>query len=103
MQTPMQEWLYRASNTKANADDTRELVEHFGFICRSAFVDDTKTQMIANVGKVDFGDIIHMYFVDASGGRPLGAYRVVAPPQTYFIDREGIVRSIQIGEVGEAD
>ena len=30
-------------------------------------------------------------------------YRVVAPPQTYFIDREGIVRSIQIGEVGEAD
>jgi cytochrome c biogenesis protein CcmG/thiol:disulfide interchange protein DsbE len=30
-------------------------------------------------------------------------YRVVAPPQTYFIDREGIVRSIQIGEVREAD
>ena len=30
-------------------------------------------------------------------------YRVVAPPQTYFIDRGGIVRSIQIGEVGEAD
>jgi peroxiredoxin len=31
------------------------------------------------------------------------AYRVVAPPQTYFIDRGGVVRSIQIGEVGEAD
>ena len=30
-------------------------------------------------------------------------YRVVAPPQTYFIDREGIVRSIQIGEVREVD
>ena len=31
------------------------------------------------------------------------ASRVVAPPQSYFIDRAGIVRSIQIGEVREAD
>ena len=31
------------------------------------------------------------------------AYRVVAPPQTYFIDAEGILRGIQIGEVREAD
>lgn len=31
------------------------------------------------------------------------AYRVAARPQTYFIDRDGILRSIQIGEVVEAD
>jgi cytochrome c biogenesis protein CcmG/thiol:disulfide interchange protein DsbE len=31
------------------------------------------------------------------------AYRVVAPPQTYFIDAEGVLRGIQIGEVREAD
>lgn len=31
------------------------------------------------------------------------AYRVVARPQSYFIDREGILRSIQIGEVLEDD
>lgn len=31
------------------------------------------------------------------------AYRVVARPQTYFIDRAGILRSIQIGEVREVD
>jgi cytochrome c biogenesis protein CcmG/thiol:disulfide interchange protein DsbE len=30
-------------------------------------------------------------------------YRVVAPPQTYFIDAEGIVRGIQIGEVRPED
>jgi len=30
-------------------------------------------------------------------------YRVVARPQTYFVDRDGILRSIQIGEVTEAD
>ena len=30
-------------------------------------------------------------------------YRVVARPQSYFIDRDGILRSIQIGEVGDAD
>jgi cytochrome c biogenesis protein CcmG/thiol:disulfide interchange protein DsbE len=31
------------------------------------------------------------------------AYRVVAPPQTYFIDQDGIVRGIQIGEVRPED
>lgn len=31
------------------------------------------------------------------------AYKVVGRPQTYFIDREGIVRSVQIGELREAD
>lgn len=29
-------------------------------------------------------------------------YRVVARPQSYFIDRDGVLRSIQIGEVGDA-
>jgi cytochrome c biogenesis protein CcmG/thiol:disulfide interchange protein DsbE len=31
------------------------------------------------------------------------AYRVVGRPQSYFIDRAGILRSIQIGEVRDAD
>jgi cytochrome c biogenesis protein CcmG/thiol:disulfide interchange protein DsbE len=30
-------------------------------------------------------------------------YRVVAPPQTYFIDAEGVLRGIQIGEVRPED
>jgi cytochrome c biogenesis protein CcmG, thiol:disulfide interchange protein DsbE len=30
------------------------------------------------------------------------AYRVAARPQTYFIDADGILRAIQIGEVSEA-
>lgn len=36
-------------------------------------------------------------------GALASAYRVVAPPQTYFIDRQGVVRSIQIGELVQAD
>ena len=31
------------------------------------------------------------------------AYRVVAPPQSYFIDRQGVLRSIQIGEILATD
>ncbi len=31
------------------------------------------------------------------------AYRVAARPQSYFIDRDGVLRSIQIGEVREVD
>ena len=32
-----------------------------------------------------------------------GAYRVAVRPQSYFIDRTGILRSIQVGEVKDAD
>ena len=31
------------------------------------------------------------------------AYRVAARPQTYFIDRDGILRSIQVGELTDAE
>lgn len=31
------------------------------------------------------------------------AYRVAARPQTYFIDRAGILRSIQVGELTDPD
>jgi cytochrome c biogenesis protein CcmG, thiol:disulfide interchange protein DsbE len=31
------------------------------------------------------------------------AYRVVGRPQTYFVDRTGVLRSIQIGEMQDAD
>jgi hypothetical protein len=41
--------------------------------------------------------------VPDDGGAIAGDYRVVAPPQTYFIDGDGVVRGIQIGEVREAD
>ena len=39
---------------------------------------------------------------DASGATA-AAYRVVAPPQTYFIDKDGVLRGIQIGEVRPED
>jgi cytochrome c biogenesis protein CcmG/thiol:disulfide interchange protein DsbE len=30
-------------------------------------------------------------------------YRVAARPQTYFVDRSGVIRSIQVGELTDAD
>jgi cytochrome c biogenesis protein CcmG/thiol:disulfide interchange protein DsbE len=36
-------------------------------------------------------------------GSIAAAYRVVAPPQTYFIDKDGIIRAIQVGQVRPAD
>ncbi len=41
--------------------------------------------------------------VDDPDGSLAAAYRVVAPPQTYFIDKDGVVRGIQIGEVQPSD
>jgi cytochrome c biogenesis protein CcmG/thiol:disulfide interchange protein DsbE len=39
---------------------------------------------------------------DPDGSMAL-AYRMAAPPQSYFIDRSGVVRSRQIGILTEAD
>ncbi len=36
-------------------------------------------------------------------GSIAAAYRVVAPPQTYFIDSDGVVRGMQIGQVQPED
>jgi cytochrome c biogenesis protein CcmG, thiol:disulfide interchange protein DsbE len=36
-------------------------------------------------------------------GAAASTWRVVAPPQTYFIDRSGVIVSRQIGELTQAD
>jgi cytochrome c biogenesis protein CcmG, thiol:disulfide interchange protein DsbE len=36
-------------------------------------------------------------------GSIAAAYRVVAPPQTYFIDARGILQAIQIGQMEASD
>lgn len=41
--------------------------------------------------------------VEDEDGAIAANYRVVAPPQTYFIDAEGVLQGIQIGEVRERD
>jgi len=41
--------------------------------------------------------------VDDPHGTIRAAYRAVARPQTYFIDRDGILRQIQVGQLTEAD
>jgi len=41
--------------------------------------------------------------VDDPSAAIRGAYRVAARPQSYFIDRGGILRSIQVGELTEAE
>jgi cytochrome c biogenesis protein CcmG/thiol:disulfide interchange protein DsbE len=40
--------------------------------------------------------------VDDPEGAIRAAYRVAARPQSYFIDRDGILRAIQVGELDEA-
>ncbi len=41
--------------------------------------------------------------VEDPDGAIRSAYRVVARPQTYFIDRDGILRGVQVGELTDAD
>ena len=41
--------------------------------------------------------------IDDPDGKIRTAYRAVARPQTYFIDRNGILRGIQVGQLTTAD
>jgi cytochrome c biogenesis protein CcmG/thiol:disulfide interchange protein DsbE len=41
--------------------------------------------------------------VDDPDGTLARVYRVAAPPQTYFIDKDGVLRAIQIGQVRPED
>jgi len=41
--------------------------------------------------------------IDDPGDAFAKAYRVAAPPQTYFIDKDGVLRGIQVGQVRPED
>ena len=41
--------------------------------------------------------------LDDPGGAMRAAYRAVARPQSYFIDRDGVLRGIQVGQLSAAD
>ena len=41
--------------------------------------------------------------IDDPDGSLARVYRVAAPPQTYFLDRNGVIQSMQIGPVDEDD
>ena len=41
--------------------------------------------------------------IDDPDGSIRAAYRAIARPQTYFIDRDGVLRGIQVGQLTEAD
>lgn len=41
--------------------------------------------------------------IDDPDGSIRKAYRAVARPQTYFIDRDGVLRGIQVGQLSAAD
>jgi cytochrome c biogenesis protein CcmG, thiol:disulfide interchange protein DsbE len=90
--------------------------------CRDEFpllrakLDEHATEGLAVIGVLMFDapapalDFIRQYgatwpTVDDPTGAIRTTYRVAARPQSYFIDREGVLRSIQVGELtaGEFD
>ena len=69
----MSEWFYKATNAKVDHIGTLRLTNR-GFLCRSAY---TKAlAWAANVRGVEFGDLIHFYFI---GRKPmaLGCFEVI--------------------------
>jgi cytochrome c biogenesis protein CcmG/thiol:disulfide interchange protein DsbE len=75
------------------------LARHVGLTILGVVFDDdpAAARRFADTQGADWPSI-----TDPDGSRA-STYTVLAPPQTYFIDRAGIVRSRQIGELTAAD
>jgi hypothetical protein len=80
----MQEWVYKATPTIANLDDTRDLAVNHGFLAKAAYEspDEAGKQARADYVKtVRVGDVIHFYFreegTNADEALPIGSFEVV--------------------------
>lgn len=73
----MSEWLYKATPAKVPFEPTRRLAVEEGFLCRSAY--KTNRARVANTRHVDFGDLVHMYFVEHGNARIIGTFEVADP------------------------
>ena len=73
----MTDWFYKATPTKVLFDDTRDLMVNEGFLCRSAF-EENKSRA-DNPQHVDFGDLLHVYFIGDGDPRVIGTFQVVGP------------------------
>lgn len=75
----MNQWLYKVTPTKVPFGPTHDLAVHDGFICKAAYeqggarADHTKD--------VDFGDVLHVYFVDGADVTTIGSFDVVEAQQ----------------------
>jgi len=76
----MPTWLYRATNAKAGSAETWEIADRFGFIHRNFYSRAARVQRVANVGNVEFDDLVHLFFAgDLNHGQDFGVFRVVGP------------------------
>ncbi len=73
----MTDWFYKATPTKVSFDETRDLAVNDGFICRSAY--EENTSRADNTQHVQFGDIIHVYFTGDGDPKVIGTFEVVWP------------------------
>jgi uncharacterized protein (DUF433 family) len=78
----MAEWAYKVKTRKWTYEDTKKLVDAFGFVARSAYgrrEDGSAGNRIASVRFVYPDDILHFYYRDKDSPHPLGSFRVRDP------------------------
>lgn len=87
----MTHWYYKATTDRVSRERTEELLIKHGFVCRSAYNERANGTFAFNshVQDVDFGDVLHMYYVQ--DGRPtvLGSFEVVGPNRHPHADQFG--------------
>jgi hypothetical protein len=97
----MTEWFYKATPTKVSFDDTFDLAVNEGFICRSAY--EENTSRADNTQHVDFGHLLHVYFVGDGDPKVIGTFQVIGPSKHAIPSRFGKgVTGTKLFEIADA-
>ena len=70
-----EEWVYRATRSRAPFDVTQSLALQDGFLCRTLHT--RSGQRVASVKNVKSGDVIHFYYRAPLGIEPVGSFQIV--------------------------
>jgi len=98
----MAEWVYKATRTKIEYEDTKRLAIEHNFLCRSAFLrNEPSLPRPALVSAIMPDDIIHFYYRLADGVKSLGSFRVVNGGDSFPDEFSGYVAGTALVGVRE--
>ncbi len=90
------EWAYRCTPAGTGFETTRQLLDESGFLWRS--LHNTAGHKVASVGKVEVGDTIHVYAVEAGTERYLSSHLVEAPNDLADVEAPA-VEAVRVGKL----
>jgi uncharacterized protein (DUF433 family) len=100
----MKEWAYKATEKRRSLEDTRRLVEAYGFLARSVHKRHKTRSTVPFVREVAVGDVVHFYYRSKKQGIvKLGSFRVLQGGEPRFPPALEGAALVRVAEIPEND